>query len=415
MAAPTALVIAKRLLRDFGVTSLDAASPANQVVPIEEGDLDDIALNMTAAFQEIADDSPAEAMQQPGSAFLHAPANLTLTATEGSTTVSAVTTYASWMEGCTIRIDGDDQDNELINSTTLARAYVGTTGSAKAATIYGDAVTLDETVQHVMEPLFLSNQWPVPMANSLEEFMREGGWPMLADLSAGAMTSPFYLFSRRPTGNRPWIWIQDAYYDPTLNYLKRRLRFSPMPDQKLSAGFTIMRNPIRITTDSIAEDTATVTGTLSPALTGSYTRVGTYNSRAIYRKGAVDSDSWLFWNVTDAKWYLASAQATLFTAPTNRFSLTSSAVSPAGTYTAGGSYTGAPVVTVANTVELPITNAWSESIYLPICRQLLTGCPQWKNDSALPEVARAYKVAKFRLINSVGSKGAVFARYPRSH
>ncbi len=326
MASPTKLEVGKRLLRDLGVMSLQPTVPGGQIVPIERGDVEDVAMVMSAGLQELWKHAPSDIKQKTGSLYLHAPVSVTLTATEGSTTVSAFTTWASWMEGCTIRIDGDDQDNEIESATSLGRHYIGTSGSAKSATVYADCAVLDETVQQVMEPLFVagpSGYWPLTMTNSHEQFARLANFPMVADGLGRAVSfsSAFYLFTRKATANRPVVWIQDGQYDSAIAYVKRRVRFAPMPDQKNVVGCLFLMNPPRVIPDDLVE---------------------------------------------------------------------------------------------GNTDLLPIVDGAVESIYLPLCRQMLTGLSTFKSEGAKPEIARAYKAAKNHLINSQGSIGDVWARYPFS-
>ena len=322
MAAPLIKDVSKRLLRDIGVTSLSGNIPAGQIIEIENGDRDDIAMIMTAAMQEMYDDGPSEMSQRPGSCYLHAPTNVTLNVTVGSNAITSVTTYASWMEGCTIRISGDEQDNEIINSTTLGRPYTGGTANGVSAVVYADSYTFDDTIQHIMEPVFSSNPqnfWPIQMASSAEDFSRMGGWPMVGTPSGFAMGS-LWLFSKKTASGRILAWMSDGYYDPALNYLKRRMRFTPMPDRAMSIGFTALHNPPRII-------------------------------------GSQISDS--------------------------------------------------------NTDVLPVPNTWVESIYIPICRQIMTGHGLFKSNDSKPEIARAYKAAKARLKNTRGAIADTFAKYPK--
>lgn len=327
MAAPFVVDVAKRLLRDVGVMSLSPANPSGQNVELEDGDIADVVMAMNAALQECWDDGPAEISQRPGSGFLNAPTTVTLDVTHGSRTIASLTTFAAWMEGCTIRIEGDNADNEITSSTSLARHYTGSTGTGVSATVYGDSFTLDEGVQHIMQPVWVSDNrngsgWPLPMANSLDEFMRVGGWPIVADINGrGISTSypnPLFLNCRKPVGNRPYIWIQDGFYDADSAYLKRRVRFSPMPDNATVMGYVELVTPPRILPEDIHD----------------------------------------------------GSEATL-----------------------------------------PIPNGWVESIYLPICRQHMTGLSTFQSESAKPEIARAYRAAKARIINSTGAKASVFARY----
>lgn len=298
MAAPTCQPVGKDLLRLLGVVSLDTATPANQPNPIETGDLEDVATAMTGAMQELFDLGPSEMREQPGAAYLHAPTAVTLTVTQGSTTISALTTYNAWMLGCTIRIAGDGQDNEISSSTKLARPYAGASGTAVGATVYADCVQFDETVGRIMAPVTLPNQLPLVPANTRDEFIRLSGYPLVT--GANGAPYPFFWFTQK-TIARPFVWFVEGYYDPSLDYLPHRLRFAPMPDQAYSVGFRAAINPIRITPADI--------------------------------DGVAHADP--------------------------------------GT-------------------KLPIPNGWVESIYLPMCRQRMTGLPKFKNDGARNEIARAY-------------------------
>lgn len=253
MSAANLLTVSRILLRDLGVTSLNGGDPANQTNPLEDGDLEDVANVITSSLQDIFDDGPSEIAKVSYGGYLRAPTTVTLTATIGSPTVSAVTTYAVWMAGCTIRIAGDDADNELLSSTLLARPFAGTTGS-HSATVYADAVTLDETIQHVQSPLFMANTWPLYMAQSLQDFMNIGRFPIVTGVDGVALTAtPFYLMSNKIISARPYTWILDSYYNSDLDYLPRRIRFSPMPSGALTFGYTAINNPIRVTAQNIED------------------------------------------------------------------------------------------------------------------------------------------------------------------
>jgi len=156
MSAPTAYDVVLSGLRDLGILSLDPSTPVNQPFPIEPGDLSDACQVLSSAIQEAAQESGQEQLNQPGSAFVQAPAAVTLTATQGSTTVSAFSAFTSWMVGCTIRLAGDDQDNEVLSATQLARPYVGGSASGINGTVWQDSLTLDAGVDHVTGPLVLT-------------------------------------------------------------------------------------------------------------------------------------------------------------------------------------------------------------------------------------------------------------------
>ena len=412
MSAPTAQEVGVRLLRDLGVTSLDPTSPANQPTPIEPGDTDDVAGVMTASFQEMWEHLPAEGKQQEGGGWLNAPTEVAVTVALGSRTISGLTTYAAWMLGCTIRIAGDEQDNALVSSTQLARPHAGTSG-ATTATVFGDCILLDETVEHVLSPVFLSNFGPLTMANSREEFMRLGQWPLGTFGSHYGNAWPYYLFTRKAVAAHPMSWIVEGAYDATLDYLPRRLRFSPMPSAALSVGWVSAVNPPRITAAMIGADTMIATGTLSPDATGTYLRSGDFGGYPLYVLAGA-SVHYLYHNAAIDGYVLAATLSTA--AVTNKWTPATVQLVAPGTYAAGGANTGTATVTAstgAAAVKLPIANGRVESLYMALCRQRLTGLPQFKNEDARAEIARQYRAAIESLQNIRGGSGEMTAVYPR--
>lgn len=311
--AVTVRSAALRLLRLFGVTSLNPSSPASQEFPIESTDLDDVLGEMNASMQEVFMLGPSEIREQNLSAYLHAPTSVTLNATQGGTTIASLTTYAAWMLGCTIRITGDDQDNELTNSTTLARPYMGSTASGIPATVYADAVQLDATVGRVIAPVSLPNRVPLFPATTREEFMRASGYPLVTDATGRAYGYPFFWFVQKAVGI-PLAWFLEGAYDATLSYLPRRIRLGPMPTQAYPLAYRAAINPPRF----ISTDVDTGDHTTDP-----------------------------------------------------------------------------------NT-PIPLPDSFVESIFIPICRQRLSGVPQFKNVEQKQEIARAYQQA-LRLLQ--GEKG----------
>lgn len=249
MAAPTCQVVAKRLLRDLGVTSLDPATPALQNFPLQPGDLDDIAGIMTATIQELAAVGPVEARNRDVGAWLNPPAQVTLTCTEGSATISGLTTWATWMLGCTINIVGDGYNNELNSQTTLSRPFAGGTG-ATTATVYADCVQLDDTIGMVLPPVMIPPQWPLISCDTREGFMSVAGYPLVTDSNGAPYGWPGWWFTQKAIG-RPVAWFLDSYYDSTKTYLPRRLRVGPMPNTGMSLAYRVALNPIRIETTDI--------------------------------------------------------------------------------------------------------------------------------------------------------------------
>jgi hypothetical protein len=80
-----------------------------------------------------------------------------------------------------------------------------------------------------------------------------------------------------------------------------------------------------------------VTGTTSPDATGEYVDSGTNDGKPYYQKGA----DYNWWNTANAKWYISG---TVGSVPTDGFELSNA--DPEGTYTAIGTATGSPVVSI---------------------------------------------------------------------
>lgn len=250
MAAPTCQAVAKVILRDWGIMYLDPLTPTNQTNPIRAVDLEAVAQVMTSAFQEIADEANSEAKNQIGSAVLNAVTTSTATVTAGSKVMSSFAGYSSWMLGCTIRIDGDSQDNEILSSTALAKPYIGTTGS-RSVTVYADAITLDETTGRVIPPLLLGDNTALIESSTRSDFITQGKYRVPGFYSEKYASHPFWAIGSKPSAPTPSTYFIDGYYDPTLDYIVRRIRFSPMPTELQVVSWTASINPQRVATTDI--------------------------------------------------------------------------------------------------------------------------------------------------------------------
>lgn len=259
MSAPTVQEVAMPGLEMLGITSLDEDEGAPQARPI---DLRNVAHVMTQTWGEIFRHGPLEQRERPGSGYLHAPASLTLSATIGSTAISAVTTWAAWMAGCTARIAGDDRDNELLSATLLARPFTGPTG-ATTATVFGDSLTLDSTISKVISPMLCGGGSPVVEATDRATFLR-CGYSVVPPYTGIS----FFNAGPKLSGSFPSVFFLDSFYDPTLDCVARRIRFSPMPMTALSVEFTASINPPRVMVSDIKGVGSADPGTKMPMIDG---------------------------------------------------------------------------------------------------------------------------------------------------
>lgn len=225
-------------LRLLGVTSLDPTTPANQAFPIEPTDLDDVLGCLNAAFQEYFTLSPTEVRESNLGAVLNAPTAVTVNVTAASSAIASFTGYATWMLGCTIRIGDDDQDNEISSQTLLARPYMGSTGAAVTATVYGDSVQLDQTISQVLDPVAITTpvQTFLIPANTRGDFARLSGFPIVTNFDGTAYNWPFFFYARKSISRPLWWFLESAYSSP-IGYVPRRIRLAPMPDGQYAIGY----------------------------------------------------------------------------------------------------------------------------------------------------------------------------------
>ncbi|MFT3992447.1 MAG: hypothetical protein QM680_13665 [Luteolibacter sp.] len=99
---------------------------------------------INAGFQRYHALSPDNTKITTGALFLPAPKTVTLEVTHGSPVFAG---YAAAIDDlyCTVRVDGDGIDNQMVSDTEMLHPYAGPSGTVNA-TIYGDASALFEPV-----------------------------------------------------------------------------------------------------------------------------------------------------------------------------------------------------------------------------------------------------------------------------
>lgn len=242
--------VALLLLRDMGITSLVPSTTLDSTNTrgVGAGDLNAVAAAITGAYQELFEHAPATISERRMGGVLRGQVNVTLTANNFSTTISGLTTYASWMLGCTLRIAGDIGDNELLNTTTLVRPYMGTTG-ATTAQVWGDAIRLDPSVSHVLDPATIPNYWQMRMARDRVELLNTAAaLPVRTPQTRPAGSGSLSLTKR--TGI-PECYMVEGQYEPATAYLPLYLRVAPMPSGDLPLEFRAKLLPPVVTAADI--------------------------------------------------------------------------------------------------------------------------------------------------------------------
>jgi hypothetical protein len=425
MSAPaTVQGVGLEVLKDQGIYTLNPSGPQANVV--RPADLTSAALCITQALQVCAKHSPAELLTQPGSGYIHAPANITLTAIQGSTTISGFSSWQSWMPGCTIQISGDGQDNELISATQLARPYAGTSGSGIAATVYNDCITLDDTIERIIGPLVLAQSRLVIETTSRNDFIARSAFPMwggyvgaFPGAQLGYTWAPFWALGPKPTGLFPQVYFLDRYFDSTVAYPSTRLRLSPMPTQAQGIGWVNKMTPIRVTSADIVSglNTLTVTGATSDTnVNQTYGYVCDVNGYRMFG-GETDGPYSIFVHPNAGCYILAAAMDVVDTPAA--YWIAGTALYPVGGYSPLGTATGILNVTTSDTgggaadpgtiINMP--NGWVESILLPIARYYGSALPTFKNTEILPRILTNYKEAIQRLEGTIASSEGASTHY----
>lgn len=248
----TCRAICLRGLRYLGITSLNPANPANQPFPIEPTDLDDVLGCLNSAFQEYFRLSPTEVRESNTGSVLNAPTSVTLNVTNTSAVIASFSGYQSWMLGCTIRVGDDTQDNEVTSQTLLARPFLGSSGSAVQATVFGDCVQLDQTVSEVMDPVAIMSplQTWLGACRSRKDFALCAGFPLVTNPDGSTYNWPFYWIVRK-TESRPLWWYLEPAYSSALGFVPRRLRVAPMPNGQYTIGYRIASTATRYQTSDV--------------------------------------------------------------------------------------------------------------------------------------------------------------------
>lgn len=412
MSVPTVQQFALACLRDLGITSLNPNN-ANETNVIRPLDLDAVAIAITQAFQEAGQDGAAEAMIQPGSAYIHNPTAITADVTLGSTTVANFTTFASWMVGCTVRFGSDTQDNEVLSATLLARPFTGVTASGATATVYNDCLTLDATVEKIVGPITLQDNRQVFEVTNRQDFIFRGRFPVnesyggrpIPVYTYDASFLPFWALGPKQDDYYPAVYYLDTYLDQVNSVLYKRIRLSPMPNKAQSIGWTNKMTPIRVTRADIVSGLTTIVCTGASSDTNanqSYAYICDING---YRAFAgVTRPAYVIFYHPALSSYILAATASVGATPA-AYWLCDLGSYPLGNFTATGTATGNITAVTTDTgagaadpgTKIAMPNGWVESILLPIARKHVSALPNFKNTDILPQLTASAVAAKARL------------------
>jgi hypothetical protein len=220
--------VQSEILEMFGIETFDHAPAGLSAMGIRE---------MNAVLQQIYALLPDTFWREsdPRSVLINAPTTVSVTVSANAKTITFVSGYASWMEGCTIVIAGDDAHNRLVMDAaagaTLWLPYGGSSGTV-AATVYHDAITVQDAEQ-IIGPVMLLDHWElIPVSSERSRQIMDPGTGTIASgdnwLAGLYGLFPLLDYKRNigtPTG---FLTSPAPYYTGTAVYL--RMLLTALPD-----------------------------------------------------------------------------------------------------------------------------------------------------------------------------------------
>jgi hypothetical protein len=189
----------------------------------------DVLQAANAALQRAYNALPAYFKEQTQGFTLPAPVTLNnVTVINGSTAMSTGIFSAAQI-GQTIQIAGDTQYNQILGTSTLRNPYMGPSGVAATATIYGDA--------------FYSTSYPFDRVIGNPRFTNMGVIPLTPiEMSKGG-DEWSYLYQNTIGQPLSW-WVQQLGNSQGAQPLLV-MKFAPFPDQAYSVKVRLGLWPVR--------------------------------------------------------------------------------------------------------------------------------------------------------------------------
>jgi hypothetical protein len=234
--------------------SLAEVDPAT-TSPDQRGYRADALQRLNAALQEMHGEGPAHVSKDEYDAKLRAGVAVTIAVTQDSKTTGTITTHASWMNGCTIRISGDSIDNQIVSYSggvgALMHPHPGATG-AVSATVYGDAIALpSNTVEVLPEPWLKGVRQLHPAAN-LSEFFATGVRYRLTDYEIEGISGNEFAVLREVDVPHTY-WVQTRFLgNGTAANGEKYLRVNPLPDADYVVQMQLRYGPVAVTDADIS-------------------------------------------------------------------------------------------------------------------------------------------------------------------
>lgn len=228
----------------LGLIGIEDVSQANTPA------LTRILKDIRATQQEIYSLSPDFWSKDDAGEALRAPTSLTgLGLTNGSRVITGAG-LATWMHGCTVRLDGESFDNQIVvtalNTYGLLVPFQGTTTASGTGTVYHDALNLANTITSVRPPVILEGEMELYPLSGKRDFQGfgAGGVSVYADGQPVRVSYP--ALSDRKEVDTPIGYLVEQNVQYT-GVTTARLRFYPMPNAAYVLRFEVRTAPSPVT------------------------------------------------------------------------------------------------------------------------------------------------------------------------
>jgi hypothetical protein len=188
-----------------------------------------IATALNGALQRLYILGPTFLRRNDGRWNVRAPVTINLGVTQGSTALTDGTAITPDMVGCTIRIFGENADNEVVSASQLLAPPEVATGEV-AATVYFDSFTLPANVISVSGKALLNETWPIwPAEAAGDEFFTQRPYTTGPPNTHSYDANPNgYSYYRLRVGVPIYYSVQPLQLQVSPNFCQR-LRIAPMP------------------------------------------------------------------------------------------------------------------------------------------------------------------------------------------
>jgi len=190
----------------------------------------DLVESANAALQRLYDALPAYFRELTEGFILPGPLALTNVDVIQHSKVVPPNTFTKAQTGATVRLDGDPQWNQVLNTGSLMNPYMGATGTV-AGTVYGDAIYSDiHPLDRIIGNPRFSNQGIYPI-NPMNAMRGYGQAPWLYQQSIGVPLAWWVQTFGASQGHEPFVV----------------LKFAPLPNQAYPVNIRMGFWPKRLT------------------------------------------------------------------------------------------------------------------------------------------------------------------------